>query len=287
MWEGQVYKKCLRYLCRIALRLWLAPTKDKKVKEVTRNAAAAKARRKQQTKPVPRKHWKRGVRRLFDDLGYVLQRRPAAWQDKSRKIIDQLSALKEPQPSAGKLEKLEVQVAKHQQMTHPPPPADQDEYDWARFHTLLNKGARADIDDLESTAEVGQSLPSTQAASTERCQESSAARLRALEGVLMMLIESPHITRKVNEGWVRKTAFKGGDAFTKEECRVVANLANALRPYAHQKDGSQAKGPGHVAQCAAIVRIANVVLDGTGYSQFCQKDAPIISPASLHGLALG
>ncbi|KAF9273078.1 hypothetical protein BGZ68_001811, partial [Mortierella alpina] len=123
--------------------------------------------RSNKTKPVSRKHWKRGVRHLFDDLGHLLQRRPAARQDKARKIIDQLSSLDEPPPSVGKLEKLDEQVAKCQQTTHSPPPAHQDEYDWARFQTLANKGARTDIDDLERAGEVDQTSPSTPAASTK------------------------------------------------------------------------------------------------------------------------
>ena len=105
---------------------------------------------------------------------------------------------------------------------------------------------------------------------------------------MIMLVESPRITRKVDANWVRKTAFKGGDKFTEEECRVVAKLANDLRPFAPKKTEGQGEDPApHVARYAALVRIANILLDGTGYGCFCQKDSPIISPASLHGLALG
>lgn len=105
-----------------------------------------------------------------------------------------------------------------------------------------------------------------------------------------MLIESPCIKGDVDVGWVRKCAFKS-DRFSEEECRTVAYLANILRQFSPKKfeneDGSFTEVAPHVTSYAALVRIANTFLEGTGYHQFCQRQSPTVSPASMHCLNLG
>jgi hypothetical protein len=121
--------------------------------------------------------------------------------------------------------------------------------------------------------------------------ESSTNRLRALESILVMLVESPHIENGVvDSNWVQKCAYKG-QRFTEEECAVVAQLANSLRPFVPKRtindEGYYEEPQAHVANQAALVRIANTFLMGTGYHQFSQLESPRVSPSSLHALALG
>ncbi|KAF9952712.1 hypothetical protein BGZ72_005978 [Mortierella alpina] len=124
----------------------------------------------------------------------------------------------------------------------------------------------------------------------ERRRESSAAHLRALQSALTILVESPCIAGEVNAEWVRKCAFKS-DRFSEEECSTVAKLANILRQFGPKKikkyDGSFAAAAPHDANYAALVRIANTFLKGAGYDQFCQRESPTVSPASVHALNLG
>ncbi|CAO3564903.1 unnamed protein product [Mortierella alpina] len=99
MWSGPLYKKCLRYLCRIALRLWLAPSKDVKVKKWSANASKRKEERhqKRQERPETRKHWKAHTKQLFDDLGHVLLKRPPQWEEKVKAICKKLGEMEEPE----------------------------------------------------------------------------------------------------------------------------------------------------------------------------------------------
>ena len=99
MWSGPLYKKCLRYLCRIALRLWLAPSKDVKVKKWSANALKRKEERRhrRQERPETRKHWKAHTKQLFDDLGHVLLKKPLQWEEKVVAICKELGEMEEPE----------------------------------------------------------------------------------------------------------------------------------------------------------------------------------------------
>ncbi|KAF9079434.1 hypothetical protein BGX27_006453, partial [Mortierella sp. AM989] len=121
-------------------------------------------------------------------------------------------------------------------------------------------------------------------------KEPSRERLRALQAVLKLLLESPHIHEVVDANWVRKTSHVKSD-FTDSECEVVALLANALRPYVPHKrktpdSSALQKAIPHIALRAPLVLIANSVMLATGYSQFTRRISPQISPASVHGMSL-
>lgn len=104
-----------------------------------------------------------------------------------------------------------------------------------------------------------------------------------------MLVRSPAISRDIDKDWVRKSAFNGND-LTQDECRVVAFLANLLRPYVprlQRTDGGGTEEPAiSVALGAPIVIISNAVMRITGYSQFCRRICPAISAAAIHALPL-
>jgi hypothetical protein len=106
-----------------------------------------------------------------------------------------------------------------------------------------------------------------------------------------MLVESPKISHDIDWGWVRKSAFSGND-FTEQECRVVADLANLLRPFIPKRrpraDGKGYQDPlAHVALRIPIVLIANSVLRAAGYPAFTRQICPQKSSGSLDGLHLG
>ncbi|KAF9946000.1 hypothetical protein BGZ65_010180 [Modicella reniformis] len=78
--------------------------------------------------------------------------------------------------------------------------------------------------DIEDTDEV-----EVEFSNIKTGQEPSRARLKSLQALLRMLIQSPNIAEDVDANWVKKSGFKDND-FTME-CRTVALLSNILRPY--------------------------------------------------------
>ncbi|HST79508.1 MAG TPA: hypothetical protein VLN58_13570 [Verrucomicrobiae bacterium] len=125
----------------------------------------------------------------------------------------------------------------------------------------------------------------------EKAKEPTAARLRSLQAVLKTLLESPHISQRIDANYVHKTGFSG-NSFTDLECRVVANLANSLRPYVPKRrirpEGSGTEASlAHVALRAPLVIISNTLLRATGYHPFTRRISPQISPAAVHALSLG
>src|SRR5690349_6536094 len=97
--------------------------------------------------------------------------------------------------------------------------------------------------------------------------ETPRKRLRALQAVLKILVESPCLQKDVDVNWVRKTAHSNSN-FTTNECKVVAKLANLLRPFTPKRsyDDDEEKfkdPPAHVVLRAPLVTIANAVLRAT------------------------
>ncbi|KAF9974237.1 hypothetical protein BGZ75_000912, partial [Mortierella antarctica] len=125
--------------------------------------------------------------------------------------------------------------------------------------------------------------------STEK--EPTRARLKALQVLLKMLVESPHIEDEINTAWVRRSGF-AKDEFSDKECSVVAELANLFRPYTPKRrpaqEGSKTeKSLAHVALRAPFVLIGNAILRASGYPEFTRKIAPQISAGSVHAMQLG
>ncbi|KAF8946740.1 hypothetical protein BGZ46_005697, partial [Entomortierella lignicola] len=122
-------------------------------------------------------------------------------------------------------------------------------------------------------------------------KEPPRSRLRSLQAVLKMLLESNCIEGEIDRSLVQRSSF-GKNDFTTHECDVVAKLVNILRPYIPKRrpgrDGekSQQSIP-HVALRAPLVLLANSVLRASGYHEFTRRLAPQVSAASLHALPLG
>ncbi|CAO3568856.1 unnamed protein product [Mortierella alpina] len=266
MWDGRMYKKALRYLCRIALRLQLAPTIDRNVKASTERAKLRKQEQQQKREArtaLTKKQWKNRIKELFDSLGDLQEQSTTQRIDEICKAI---ADLEEPQSIQHRIMSIEERL------------------------NMSGSSAVAAVEtDAEAAWSVHQDMMTT--ANDGADDESSSNRLRALESVLIMLVESPHIENGVvDSNWVQKCAYKG-HRFTVEECAVVAQLANSLRPFAPKRtindEGYYEEPQAHVANQAALVRIANTFLMGTGYDQFTQLESPRVSPSSLHALALG
>jgi len=122
-------------------------------------------------------------------------------------------------------------------------------------------------------------------------KEPTRARLRALQALLKMLVESPNIDQEIDVDWVRRSGFAKDD-FTDKECSVVAELANLFRPYAPKRrpalEGTKTEKPlEHVALRAPFVMIGNAILRASGYPDFTRRIAPQISSGSTHALHLG
>ncbi|KAG9326808.1 hypothetical protein KVV02_005470 [Mortierella alpina] len=180
------------------------------------------------------------------------------------------------------------EIAKTTQSYESEPVADEDQAPLRRTgsSTLLLPSQRItdtghiqaanDEDDPESTA-----------------KEPTRTRLKALQALLKMLVESPHIDEEIDIGWVRRSGF-AKDQLTDKECSVVAELANLFRPYVPKKrpalEGTETDKPlAHVALRAPFILIGNVILRASGYPEFTRglRIAPQISAGSMNALHLG
>ncbi|CAO3569007.1 unnamed protein product [Mortierella alpina] len=110
MWDGRMYKKSLRYLCRIALRLQLAPTIDKNVKAWTERAKLRKQGQQQKREArtaLTKKQWKNRIKELFDSLGDLQEQSTTQRIDEICKAI---AGLEEPQSIQHRLLSIEERL---------------------------------------------------------------------------------------------------------------------------------------------------------------------------------
>ncbi|KAF9969012.1 hypothetical protein BGZ75_003210, partial [Mortierella antarctica] len=139
-------------------------------------------------------------------------------------------------------------------------------------------GEDEDDDELEEEEVVAKPVCSTAMEIDKVCpeqKESSRARLRALQSILKMLLESPRLQETVNGEWVRKSGF-AKEEITDLECEVVADLTNKLRPYIPKRQGQGGKDKpiAHVAIRAQFVLIANSIVRAAGYPDFSRQISP-------------
>ncbi|KAF9954748.1 hypothetical protein BGZ72_004325, partial [Mortierella alpina] len=297
LWEGAVYRKALDYLTRILLRLHLAPVREAKHRE---RALSYTKRPQVNKKDMSRKTWKWMVRTLCDDLDSALS---AGRESAIPPILQRLQKLQqcEPSPRLGGFQRIELELECLG--------AEGEEHQPSSSLKILDVGldeaqqlemvmeTMEELEDQEADeaaderAESEQSTGAGAGTGGEAEKESSSARIRSLQAVLKMLLESPHIEQPLDAAWVRKSAHKGSE-FTELECQVVADIGNFLRPYVPKRrtkddgDGTTESLP-HILLRAPFVRIANRILRLTGYPQFTRSISPQLSAASLQGLQLG
>ncbi|KAG0203851.1 hypothetical protein BGX28_004021 [Mortierella sp. GBA30] len=116
--------------------------------------------------------------------------------------------------------------------------------------------------------------------------------LKASQGVLKTNLEDPKITGVVDVALVKDKGFVG-NKFIKEQCQVVATIANVLRPFiprrqppTRTKKTKNDQVLHHVALRAPLVIIANAVLRGAGYPATTRHISPQVPPSSSHALLL-
>jgi hypothetical protein len=261
MWEGSIYKKSLDYLLRILLRIHLAPKREQRYQE---RIKSRRSNRTCATKQTPRKR-KRSVIALCDQLCEALQHQDPA-EHRVNVVIQRLLKLNlfkpEPSPNLSKGLKLEQQL-QSLNSTY-----EDDESDYS------DDGTDIDANDLYDDDTI----------------EPSRSRLKSLQAILTTLLESPNVNEKIDNNWVRKTAYPGSNLTTRE-CKVITKLVTLLRPYIPKRcpdsDGTYHEATPHVTLRAPLVLIANTILRATGYHRFTRDVSPQISPSTPQSLILG
>lgn len=329
MWSGKIFSQALDYLLRILLRIHLAPKRELKHKELKKAIAQRKeqaiAQRKQKARSdsgtMSRKAWQSKVKRLCDSMADNIEAHDiktdananntevddteAEHEYRDASILGLLMELQDNRPPPGIQQDLPKIYGQLQALSSQAESEDSMDVD-IDYESGIEEDEDTDSeDDLESQGNNGceptglcEIFPSLCSVSKfffcnvdERIKEPSRAKLRSLQAVLKVLLESANIHEAIDRSWVKKTGFKD-NKFTDEECDIVAMLANSLRPFIPKRrsgdDGNNSRPSlPHIALRIPIVLIANSVLRATGYTEFTRRIAPMISVSSLHALALG
>ncbi|KAG0246074.1 hypothetical protein BGX31_004728 [Mortierella sp. GBA43] len=264
MWSGSIYDKLLDYLLRVLLRLHLAPLREQRYWD---NRQAAANKKRDNTSPTPKK-----ARKIRKDR-----------KAKIKRLCDELANASSPQHVSSICHQLSVVTTQEIRDTSSLWEGTPDE-EYGPFDDESDD----ESDDDDALGGVGAVAPVNQQ-DPQGVKEPSRSRLRKLQGVLKMLLQSPAISQHVDRNWVKKSGPKEND-FTFEECNVLAFLANLLGPYVPKlkltEDGKTEDSLAHVALRAPLVVMANAILRLTGYGQFCRKICPQISAGVLHALPL-
>ncbi|KAF9557901.1 hypothetical protein EC968_007396 [Mortierella alpina] len=304
MWEGSVYDKSLGYTLRILLRLHLAPARERKTKERIKAAALKKAKKVKEPRKTSHGLWLLKLRLLCDEVADALSK-PCPNEHRLAEIGSRLRTLQheEQVPVIKQLPPLEEQLREMTARVTDQGPADCNEDTGLACNTILavddpdqllgeaeddDDEEKDDDDNDENEAKEGETATVGEA---DHCQkESSRQRLKGLQAVLKMLLESPSIQETINCKWVRESGFAKED-FTDRECEVVAFLANTLRPYVpkvkHDDQGRTMQPPAHVAMRASFVSIANSIVRAAGYPEFARRISPQVSAGTTQALHLG
>ncbi|CAO3565153.1 unnamed protein product [Mortierella alpina] len=291
LWTGSIFEKVMQYAFLLLLRLKLAPEREKRHKERVQAAAQRKQesiKEKQATSRLANGRWNRRLLKLCDDLSDVLsmpegEKRTRRWTV----VMGCINKLLRCKPAATPkdLPNIERQLEQliEQDLDSPvqgeveqAPPADCEDQD--------DRGIQGDLDDLGDGDEG-------EANEEQAGKESSAATIRALLAITTMLVRSSSVTKDVDVSWVRRSSFRRND-FTEKECKAVAEIVNAFRPYIPKRqqdeDGATTTKPfPHIVLRAPFVLIANSLLRAAGYHEFVRRMMPQIAPSSLHALHLG
>ncbi|KAI8349760.1 hypothetical protein B0O80DRAFT_140303 [Mortierella sp. GBAus27b] len=100
---------------------------------------------------------------------------------------------------------------------------------------------------------------------------------------------SSAIHGRVDANWLRKSSFKDTN-LTDEECRVMTNVINLIRPYVPKRvrdsKGQYQDPTPHVALQLPFAMIANQFLRAAGYLHFTRETSASVSMGSRHALPL-
>ncbi|KAF9352621.1 hypothetical protein BGX26_009601 [Mortierella sp. AD094] len=297
LWQGSIFRKSLEYTLRILLRLHLAPKREQQSMERAKITARSKSEKSSGKASMTRKQWKFRVKELCDELSDLLSgkhngKNGTRAPNRLNAIVAKLRLLQTIEPIAKEfrippLERQLELIANAHSVSNTESPLPSSNDTGTQVSVLLDEVADLDDDISEDENDID-NQPDTEGTSEK---EPTRARLRALQAITKMLVESPHVCEPVNASYVKKCAFKNDD-ITPRECEVVAKIVRELRPYVPKRRPNP-DGPGmkeslpHVALRAPLVLIANTLLRDAGYYIYTRRMTPKISTGSLHGLALG
>lgn len=329
LWQGNIYQKSLDYLLRFLLRVWLAPNRDKSNKE--RSAKYAISKQKLKEERVARKgerltpsHWRHSMRTILDQLADCEGKLGHGWEEEvgppensaARRHAILLSdmaklAQKRPNPVWNKQPFLPLGQSQPE-AEQEGDDNDDDDHGQDDIERLIGEEkveyAQRALDgcaflqppDPESmdTSTTSSSLlhstppaPSQPALSVVKPKEPSRKKLKSLQALLRILLESPSRIEAYTIEQVQESAFKDHD-FTTAELEVVKLLVNQLRPFMPRRwkteDGESYRShTPHVVLRSPIVVLANAVLRVTGHNDFARRIAPHVSTGDIHSLHLG
>ncbi|KAG0001545.1 hypothetical protein BGZ65_003391 [Modicella reniformis] len=295
---GSIYKKLLEYTIRILLRLHLAPQREGARMERSNRTIQEAGKTSPEEAPMTRKRWLSRMKDLCDELSDSLRgkhnggngRRAAYRMEAITRTLYHLQT-NEPAPRNFRILPLDEHIVP---VTDDEDTAASDTRDSAEAHVsnetfdLGDCGDDLDdYDDYEDDDDVALDAESNVTAE----KDSTSKRLRALQAVTKMLIESPSIHQEVTPSYVGAHAFKE-TSFTPKEYEVVVMIVNSLglfvpkRQPKSDESGTQESIP-HVALRSPLAFIANTILRATGYQNFTRRVAPGIATGSEHGMAMG
>jgi hypothetical protein len=120
-------------------------------------------------------------------------------------------------------------------------------------------------------------------------KEPIRTRLKAIQAVAKMLVESPKLDQPLDVNWVRKTSNRPDD-FSQAECEAIVRIAGVLR-YTPKcrilEEGGTSSPKYNAATMIHVVLISNTLLRYTGYTECTRKYAPAPSISNLHPIPLG
>ncbi|KAF9920412.1 hypothetical protein BGZ65_011286 [Modicella reniformis] len=253
IWSGSTYAKSLEYLTRVLLRLHLAPNREKAFQRCSR----LKAQGKETTRPQQwtRNYWKWRMSQLFKEL---VDARESGRTKRTKPLLRLLLRTnnKKPFHNTGsaiptinkQLEQWSLNQAKHlnnseisdSNVTAAPIQGTLEE----ELSVFVHQNEDADLDAADEfgwlddlNLQEYKEPPSTPVNTTtctipdrSHFKESTRAQLKALQRVLITLLESPSIVGSVSPAYVKTMAYEATN-FTDHECETVVFLTNVLRRY--------------------------------------------------------
>ncbi|KAF9109264.1 hypothetical protein BGX30_008465, partial [Mortierella sp. GBA39] len=120
-------------------------------------------------------------------------------------------------------------------------------------------------------------------------KEPSRSRLRAIQTVAKMLLESPKLEQAPDINWVRKSC-NDPDDFSELECAAIVRIVGTLRDYVPKRrekhDGGTSPPEHNAATMIRAVLLSNHLLRYTGYADFTRQFSPAPSISTLHPIPL-
>ncbi|KAF9407832.1 hypothetical protein BGZ76_005978, partial [Entomortierella beljakovae] len=209
LWHGSILNKSMEYLLRILLRLHLAPERERRFKEGARLACERKKAMVKKPTTISKTLWNRKTLLLCDELAMVHQGKRNDKFTRIQAILGTLLKLHSIKPTSQEIhlpcidEQLSCEADPEECTTMTSSEALLLE-DFMICNNGLLKGDDADMDDFELEADLELTIQDSK--DDKDTKEPPAARLKTLQAILKMLLESPNIHDVIDANWVRKSS---------------------------------------------------------------------------------